>query len=196
MPTTDGLEFLQIVREKYPDLPFILFTGQGSEEIASEAIAAGVTDYMQKGGGSDQYEVLSNRVQNAVERYRTQQQFWDALSWYQRLVEQNIAGVFVIQNEEIVYVNQKLADIFDYNQSDLIGDSPSALVVSGEQDDIDKALADSNPGDTETFQTEVTGRRQDGEEITVEVHGGTVEYNGDGALLGILREASQGTPER
>jgi PAS domain S-box-containing protein len=193
MPTTDGLEFLQIVREKHPDIPFILFTGQGSEDIASEAIAAGVTDYMQKGGGSDQYEVLSNRVENAVERHRTQQQFWDALSWYQRLVEQNIAGVFVVQNGEIAYVNQKLAEIFDYNQSDLIGESPSTLVVSREQNDIEGVLADGEPSKAKTFQTEVTAERRDGEEITIEIHGGAVEYNGDGALLGILKEASHET---
>jgi DNA-binding NtrC family response regulator len=30
MPGLDGLEFLQAVREEYPDLPFILFTGRGS----------------------------------------------------------------------------------------------------------------------------------------------------------------------
>ena len=37
MPGMDGLEFLEAVREECPDLPFILFTGRGSEEIASEA---------------------------------------------------------------------------------------------------------------------------------------------------------------
>ncbi|MFB6197457.1 MAG: response regulator, partial [Halobacteriaceae archaeon] len=58
MPGTDGIEFLEEVREEYTDLPFILFTGKGSEEVASEAISAGVTDYLQKEGGSEQYELL------------------------------------------------------------------------------------------------------------------------------------------
>jgi DNA-binding NtrC family response regulator len=48
MPRTDGLEFLDSVREAYPEMPFILYTGKGSEEIASEAISRGVTDYLQK----------------------------------------------------------------------------------------------------------------------------------------------------
>ncbi|MFB6101741.1 MAG: PAS domain S-box protein [Haloplanus sp.] len=68
MPGMDGLTFLDRVRDDHPELPFILFTGQGSEEIASEAIARGVTDYLQKGGGSDTYAVLANRVTNAIER--------------------------------------------------------------------------------------------------------------------------------
>lgn len=46
MPQMDGLDVLKEVREKHPDLPFILYTGKGSEEIASEAVSAGVTDYL------------------------------------------------------------------------------------------------------------------------------------------------------
>ncbi|WP_114576361.1 response regulator [Saliphagus sp. LR7] len=69
MPGTDGLKFLECVREDHPEIPFVLFTGRGSEEIASEAISAGVTDYLQK-GGPEQYRVLANRVTNAVERHR------------------------------------------------------------------------------------------------------------------------------
>ena len=71
MPRRNGIEFLEAVRDEFPDLPFVLFTGKGSEEIASEAISAGVTDYLQKGTGSDQYTVLTNRVRNAVEQYRS-----------------------------------------------------------------------------------------------------------------------------
>lgn len=71
LPSIDGLELLDLIREAHSDLPFILLTGKGSEEIASEAISAGVTDYLQKGGGTDQFAVLANRIDNAVSAYRT-----------------------------------------------------------------------------------------------------------------------------
>jgi len=70
MPGMNGIEFLQAVREEYPNLPFILFTGKGSEAVASDAISAGVTDYLQKGSGSEQYELLANRIRNAVQARR------------------------------------------------------------------------------------------------------------------------------
>ncbi|WP_436901311.1 PAS domain-containing protein [Halovenus halobia] len=73
MPDTNGIQFLEAVRENHPDLPFILFTGKGSEEIASEAISAGVTDYLQKESGIDQYAVLANRIQNAADARESEQ---------------------------------------------------------------------------------------------------------------------------
>ena len=71
MPGETGIAFLETVRSDYPELPFILFTGKGSEEVASDAISAGVTDYLQKAIGSEQYELLANRIATAVDQYRT-----------------------------------------------------------------------------------------------------------------------------
>ena len=72
MPGMDGLEFLDAVREKYPEMPFILLTGGGSEQIASKAISAGVTDYLRKGTGKEQFAVLANRIENAIARHRAE----------------------------------------------------------------------------------------------------------------------------
>lgn len=70
MPGKNGIEFLKAVRSRWSDLPFILYTGKGSEEVASDAISAGATDYIQKQSGTDHYTLLSNRIQNAVEQYQ------------------------------------------------------------------------------------------------------------------------------
>ena len=70
MPDIDGLTLLRRVRERHPELPFVLFTGKGNEEIASKAIAAGVSGYLQKGGGSETYELLANRIRTVVSEAR------------------------------------------------------------------------------------------------------------------------------
>ena len=181
MPNTDGLEFLELVREEYPDVPFILFTGAGDEALASEAIAAGVTDYVRKYGGTEQYEMLANRIDNAVERYRTQQQFWDALSLYQRLVEQDLTGVCVVQRGEFVYVNGHFADILGYDREHLLGTAPPEIFCeSGQQFEN---LFDEHGT---SFSRECELKQADGSTTTVEIHGGSVQCGGDPGCIGVV----------
>jgi len=49
MPEMDGIEFLKIVRTRHGDLPFILFTGRGREDVVIDAVNNGVDYYIQKG---------------------------------------------------------------------------------------------------------------------------------------------------
>jgi len=63
-----GLELLEAVRGEYSDLPFVLFTGEGDEDVASEAITAGVTEYVQR--ENDACERLATRLIDAVSQYR------------------------------------------------------------------------------------------------------------------------------
>jgi PAS domain S-box-containing protein len=92
MPGTNGIEFLRAVRDDDPELPFILYTGKGSEAVASDAIAADVTHYMQKRAGSDHFEVLANRIRKAVEAYRSQQSLAERTRRLQTLVD-NVPGI-------------------------------------------------------------------------------------------------------
>lgn len=67
MPAISGLDFLTAIREEDATIPFIVFTAKGSEEIASRAIATGVTDYVQKTPATDQYRTLVDRIRRAVD---------------------------------------------------------------------------------------------------------------------------------
>lgn len=67
MPEHDGIEFLRAVRERYPDLPFILYTGQGTREVVRQAILDDVTDYVEKHDGTQQYRVLAESIMKTVD---------------------------------------------------------------------------------------------------------------------------------
>jgi len=126
MPQMDGIEFLEAVRERHSGLPFILFTGKGSEEIASEAISAGVTDYLQKGTGTDQYAILANRIENAVsarqwanEAEREQHRLEQVLKTVPACVVQiSYEGEFVFANErakEVLGLEPEMVSERTYN---------------------------------------------------------------------------------
>lgn len=119
MPGMDGIEFLEAVRDTSPDLPFILFTGQGSEEVAGRAISAGVTDYLQKESGTDQYTVLANRIENAVEQSRTAENIEQLLSALETARE----GISLLDEDgNFVYLNTAYAEAFGYDQNELLGE--------------------------------------------------------------------------
>jgi PAS domain S-box-containing protein len=79
---TDGLELLESVRERRPDLPFVLFPREGSERLAVEAFRAGVADYVERSAGdeaaAERYGELAERVVAAVDRRRTETRRADA----------------------------------------------------------------------------------------------------------------------
>ncbi|ERJ06571.1 Signal-transducing histidine kinase protein [Halorhabdus tiamatea SARL4B] len=68
LPDMDGIEFLDTVRETYPELPFVLFAGDGSAATARNAFLAGATDYLQKEALRDTSTSLSDRIMDAIDR--------------------------------------------------------------------------------------------------------------------------------
>ena len=69
MPEMDGIAFLKAVRERFGDIPFILFTGRGREDVVIEAINNGADFYLQKGGDvKAQFAELTHKIRQAVAR--------------------------------------------------------------------------------------------------------------------------------
>ncbi|WP_324757675.1 hybrid sensor histidine kinase/response regulator [Haloarcula sp. GH36] len=115
MPEMNGLELLEAVRKRFPDLPFILFTGKGSEAVASEAISAGVTDYVQKTGDSETIEMLCNRIENAVEHARTEERLAYESSLLDTLFER-IPHHLYVKDEEARHLRVSHAHIDEPEQ--------------------------------------------------------------------------------
>lgn len=139
MPNKNGIEFLQAVRKTHPDLPFILFTGKGSEDIASDAISVGVTDYLQKEPGTEQYELLANRIANAVEQQWAEQQLQEERQRFQTLFDRLSQPTVEVHYEAgvpiIERVNPAFENVFGYDAATLIGDSLDTHIVPDDRSD-------------------------------------------------------------
>lgn len=129
IPDENGLQFLRSVREDHPDLPFILYTGTGSEEVASEAISAGVTDYLQKQAGTSQYTALANRIANAVDQYRAEQVVEATDRKLHQLAEKSDDVLFMFDADwgETLFINSAYQEVFGGSIAELEGDSRSFL---------------------------------------------------------------------
>ncbi|MFB6281082.1 MAG: response regulator, partial [Haloferacaceae archaeon] len=109
MPGMNGLDLFERIREADIEIPFILFTGKGSESIAAEAMTVGVTDYIQK-GGTDTYELVANRVLDAVKSRQRKIAVDRAVNHYTALVETAHVPVYLYDEDGVIhYANEASA---------------------------------------------------------------------------------------
>lgn len=123
MPGMNGLELLEKCREVKPGVPFILFTSKGSEDVAMEAISAGVTDYLQKNLSDEGFALLANRIENAVVEYRTRQLAREAEQHVQR-IHDHVTDAYLGLDEawRITYLDDHGAHLLGGTREGLIGD--------------------------------------------------------------------------
>ena len=185
MPGQNGIELLETIRSEFPDFPFILYTGKGSEEIASEAISAGVTDYLQKGAGTSQYTVLANRILNAVEQHQANLDLEDREKRLSIFIDQSPLGV-VEWNEdfEFVRINDQAEKILGYSESELAGHTWEKIVPESDIEDVETTVSSllENQGGFHNINENV---RKDGKRITCEWHNRVVTDQ-DGTIVAIF----------
>ncbi|MCA9139995.1 MAG: response regulator [Planctomycetales bacterium] len=70
MPNMDGLELVERLREEFPQMPVILMTGFGSEEVAARALRAGASSYVPKENLSKGLNEALRAVMSAVQATR------------------------------------------------------------------------------------------------------------------------------
>ncbi len=100
MPDMDGIAFLKAVRERFGDLPFILFTGRGREEVVIEAINNGADFYLQKGGDAKaQFAELAHQIRQAIRRRQTEQDLRRSESRLRSFVETTRESVAIVDEE-------------------------------------------------------------------------------------------------
>jgi PAS domain S-box-containing protein len=184
MPGMNGIEFLEAVRGQHPELPFILYTGKGSEEVAGEAISAGVTDYIQKESGTDQYLLLANRIENAVTNYWTQQTAKQRKERFEMFFEESpIGAVQWDENFRFERVNERAEEILGYTEAELRGESWQTVVAESDRKRVgDTARRLLSTGDGRYVVSKNV--RKDGEIRQCEWHNRVVtDGDGEASLL-------------
>ena len=172
MPGMTGLEFLETVRERHPDLPFVLFTGKGSEDVASDAISKGVTEYLQKSTDASQYEVLANRVLNAVDRYHAERDLERERTLVERIVEMTPVAIVVHdQDGDVVVANRRARDLLRmpteslhvraYDTSDWVLTAPDGTRLDVMELPVARVLADGEELRGERYVIEVGDVREE-----------------------------------
>jgi PAS domain S-box-containing protein len=194
LPGTDGIAFLEGVRADHPDLPFILYTDEGSEAVASEAISAGVTDYLPKDPATGHETVLANRIANAVEQYRAREAAAETRTKLHQLAENTDDVLFMVDAEwsELLFVNSSYEDIWG-GSTDALEDDPGTFlefVHPGDRELARESMEKLSRGESDVIEYRVV--TDDGEQRWVRGESKPI-FDDDGSvarIVGFVRDVT------
>jgi PAS domain S-box-containing protein len=123
MPFMDGIAFLKTVRVQYGDIPFILFTGRGREEVVIEAINNGADFYLQKGGDPrSEFAELSHKIRQAVRRKEAERSLQDSEKRQSDIIEFLPDATFAIdQSGHVIAWNRAIEEMTGISSADMLG---------------------------------------------------------------------------
>ncbi len=124
MPEMNGLEFLEELRNRGNDIPFIIFTGKGREEVAMRALNLGADRYIQKGGDpKPQYTLLAQAVKQSVEHDQAQKEL-ERSEKEKTSILNSLSEVVDHQDEDgrIIWANRAFSEEIDTAIGNLIGE--------------------------------------------------------------------------
>ena len=154
MPGMDGIQFLLEVRKRFGQVPFILFTGRGREEIVIKAINSGADLYLQKGGEiSAQFAELAHKTRIVVERHATIAALKESEEKNRRIVETSHEGIWAMDEDFVTtYVNERMAKMLGCNADEMLGKSILSFVPEEDLADQNEKLRQRYEGKPGTYE--------------------------------------------
>jgi PAS domain S-box-containing protein len=110
-----------------------------------------------------------------------------ASAQFRTLVENSLAGIYLVRGDRVLYANPRLRQIFGYDADDDLGDLriPDLVAEPDRARVAERLLAPEGGGYA------FTGIRKDGAPVDVEVLGSTVEDGGRPVIVGTLLDVTE-----
>jgi len=182
MPIINGIELAGRIKS-VKDIPLIIYTGRGSDEVARKAFEAKADDYVQKEIEPAHYLVLARRIRHAVERSRMKE-------LYGTVVNGSRDAVAIVEGSKILYANQAMAEL-------VLSDDPVQLknmdllrwVEKGDRPGVRKAIRSREEAGSKLHRFTLVDNG--GRHRQVETQCNPIAYAGRPANLCFIRDLSE-----
>lgn len=127
------------------------------------------------------------------EARRAEETLLAAETMFRALVEQSLAGIYVVEEDRFTYVNPRFAEIFGRSRDELAaGERVLELVAPEDRASAAARLLRLLRGEEGTFRARFRGVGAGGAVVHVEVHGTPAEIDGRPAVIGLLLDVTEG----
>ncbi|MBT6341683.1 MAG: response regulator [Desulfobacula sp.] len=195
MPGMDGIQVLQMIKEKYPDIEVIVVTAFGEMALAVRALQLDASDFITKPIDEEGLLVALTRAkQRYISRKALQDYTWflekeksksareliKTYSFQKNLIENSMDGILACDDKGIVMTfNRSMEKILEYNKEEVVGKLIFSDLFAANEDKVFKEkMADSDfGGDNRLFLYETILIGKSGARIPVQVSAVTLWEN-------------------
>jgi len=143
LPKKSGLETLKTIKAKNIEIPIVMITGQGDEQVAAALIKEGAFDYLPKRDGYE--DSIPLMIRKTIAEFRA------------KIERENLQKEIALKKEELEKTNVQLMKL-DRMKSDFVANVVHELrtpltIIKGNLDNINKGFA----GEVQPQQKEILG---------------------------------------
>ena len=191
MPQKNGLDFLKELKEQNCQIPFILFTGKGREEVAIQALNLGADGYYNKQGSPETvYGELAHGIRLVISRRNAEEALRASEESYHDLINGMNDTAWVIDfDAKFVEVNDAAVKVLGYSREEFLSMGPSDIDNSLSTEQIQDLVIRMQADQVQVFET--THTTKNGKTIPVEISSSLVSYHGKQAVLSIARNIAE-----
>ncbi|MGQ0511232.1 MAG: HD domain-containing phosphohydrolase [Betaproteobacteria bacterium] len=130
-------------------------------------------------------------IADVTQRRAVERELKESELRYRALVEQSLAGIYMIDDGRVIYMNRRAAEIFGYAASEVIGMPIAEFVLERDRPLVMENLRRRMDGEIASIQYEFQGVRKDGKQVLVGVHGTVAQVQGRRVILGVLQDITE-----
>ena len=130
-------------------------------------------------------------IRDVTERKLAEEALRESEKKYSTLVENSLTGIYIDQDEKIVFANNRFAEIYRYPKGQLIGIETWRLVHPEDRSLTKQMRARRLSGEDAQSEYEAQGLTKDGETIWITRRNARIEYKGRPAILGNIVDITE-----
>ncbi len=132
----------------------------------------------------DNFVLEARRIESEKSLAESEQRF-------RGLVEQSLAGIYIIQDGNYVYANPRLLEIMGYtSDNDITGLPIVELILEDDRAKVTAQIEKLQQGKETNIGYEARAKRHDGKVVDIGVHGALASYRGRPAIIGLVQDVT------